>query len=203
LSHKVSANFDFEGGKSDQSYYRTSLQDYRRYRARVRYQPLPSLSITWNLNVLNNDNPIPGVNYRFSSKDDGVSLMWTAGKHFSLLGDYARTTIYSDIVYVVPQNFSSAESMYQENAHQASALLDFKLLPIGKRMLHLSAGGSLFTGHGSRPTRFYQPMAKLIFPLAKHVDWTTEWSWYGFNEPYYLFEGFRTTVVTTGLRLTR
>lgn len=203
LNQKLSANFDFEGGSSDQAYFRTSLQDYRRYRARVRYQPLQSLSITWNLNVLNNDNPIPGLNYRFSSKDDGISLLWTASKRFSLLGDYARTSLYSDILYVVPQNFSTAESFYWENAHQASALLDFKLLPIGTRMLHLSAGGSLFTGHGSRPTRFYQPMAKLIFPLANHVDWTTEWSWYGFNEPFYLFEGFRTTVVTTGLRFTR
>ncbi len=203
LNQKLSANFDFEGGSSDQAYYRSSLQNYRRYRARVRYQPMQSLSITWNLNVLNNDNPIPGVNYRFSSKDDGISLLWTASKRFSLLGDYARTSLYSDILYVVPQNFSTAESFYWENAHQASALLDFKLLPVGKRMLHLSAGGSLFTGHGSRPTRFYQPMAKLIFPLAGHVDWTTEWSWYGFNEPFYLFEGFRTTVVTTGLRITR
>lgn len=203
LNEKISANFDFEGGNSNSVYYLTSLQDYRRYRARVRYQPMHTLSITWNLNVLNNNNPIPGVNYRFSSKDDGISLLWTAGKRFSLLGDYTRSTIYSDILYIVPQTFTSAQSVYWEDSHQASALLDFKLLSIGSRMLHLSAGGSLFTGHGSRPTRFYQPMAKLIFPLANHVDWTTEWSWYGFNEPDYLFEGFRTTVVTTGLRFTR
>lgn len=203
LNQKISANFDFEGGNSNSVYYLTSLQDYRKYRARVRYQPIQSLSITWNLNFLNNDNPIPGVNYRFSSKDDGISLLWTAGKRFSILGDYARTSIYSDILYLAPPLYTSTQSMYWEDAHQASALLDFNLLTIGKRTVHLSAGGSLFTGHGTRPTRFYQPMAKLIFPLANHIDWTTQWSWYGFNEPIYLFEGFRTTVVTTGLRFTR
>jgi len=203
VKQKLSANFNFEGGDSGQTYYLTSLQNYRQYRARVRYQPINSLSITWNLNALNNNNPIPGVNYRFSSKDDGVSLLWTAGKRFSLLGDYARTTVYSDILYIVPQTFTSAQSNYWEDAHQASALADFKMLAIGSRVLHLSAGGALFTGHGSRPTRFYQPMAKLTFPLANHVDWNTQWSWYGFNEPSYPFEGFRSTVITTGLRLTR
>ena len=56
----------------------------------------------------------------------------------------------------------------------------------------LTAGGSLFISSGSRPTRYYQPLARLSLPLQKHVYWNTEWQYYGFSEQFYYFEKFRT-----------
>ncbi len=202
---RLSANFDFEGGSADRFYYRTSLQDYRKYRARARYQALPSLSVTWNLTILSNDNPIPSVLYTFSSHDDGLSLLWTpkGGKRLSLLGEYSRTSVESNILYVLPQTFTSARSFYRENAHQASGLLDFVLPNIRSRAAHVSVGGALYTAAGTRPTSFYQPLAKLSLPVAKHADWVSEWRWYGFAEPVFSLEGFRTTQLSTGLRVTR
>jgi len=61
----------------------------------------------------------------------------------------------------------------------------------------------LFISSGSRPTRYYQPLARLSVPFSKKVSWKTEWRWYGLGEEFYLYEGFRTHTVTTGLRLTR
>ena len=46
-------------------------------------------------------------------------------------------------------------------------------------------------------------MAKLWVPLGKHVNWFSEWRYYGYGEAFYLYEGFRTHLVTTGLRFTR
>jgi hypothetical protein len=40
-------------------------------------------------------------------------------------------------------------------------------------------------------------------PLHRNVIWNTEWQYYGFGEQFYYFEGFRTHVFMTGLRLTR
>lgn len=198
-ARRVSANFDFEGGSSNHVYYRTSLQDYRKYRARARYQALASLSISWNFSDLENENPAPSIRYDFHSRQNGVALQWTpaGGKRFSLLGEYTRSNVQSNILYIVPQLFQPAQSLYREDAHQASAQLD---VPLPHRV-KVTAGGALFTGSGSRPTRFYQPFGKLSVPLGKRGDWVSEWRWYGFNEPFYLFEAFRTTIFTTGLRL--
>jgi hypothetical protein len=64
-------------------------------------------------------------------------------------------------------------------------------------------GGSMFLSNGSSTTRYYQPLARLSFPIGKHVNWNTEWKYYGYQENFYLFESFRTHVFMTGLRLTR
>ena len=67
----------------------------------------------------------------------------------------------------------------------------------------LTAGGSLFISSGSRATSYYRPFAKLFLPVGKNLTWFTEWTYYDYGEVLYLYEGFRTQLVTTGLRFTR
>ena len=67
----------------------------------------------------------------------------------------------------------------------------------------LTAGGSFFISSGSRPARYYQPLATLWVPVVKHISWSTEWRYYGYGEAFYLYEGFHAHLVTTGLRFTR
>jgi len=67
----------------------------------------------------------------------------------------------------------------------------------------VSFGGSLFISSGSRPERFYQPLARLSLPMTKHLAWNSEWRYYGFGEQFYLYEGFRAHIFQTGLRVTR
>jgi hypothetical protein len=69
------------------------------------------------------------------------------------------------------------------------------------RIGKIDAGGALFYGSGSRPTHFYQPQAKLYFPLGKRADWVSQWQWYQFDEPLTIFEGFRTNLFTTGFHI--
>jgi len=67
----------------------------------------------------------------------------------------------------------------------------------------LTLGGSAFLSSGSNPTTFYQPAAKLAVVLHKNISWISEWRYYGFGESFYLYQGFRTEMVTTGVRITR
>jgi hypothetical protein len=200
---RLTAGFDFEGGSSGHAYYRTSLQDYRKYRARARYQVRNSLALSWNFSRLQNANPVPSVQYTFWSNQNGASLQWTpqGGKRVTLLGEYTRTSVESNILYVIPQTFQSAQSLYRENAHQASGQLEVVLPKIQSRAAgRLTMGGALFYGSGSRPTHFYQPLIKLSLPVVKRADWVSEWRWYGFDEPFYPYEGFHATLLTTGFR---
>jgi hypothetical protein len=61
----------------------------------------------------------------------------------------------------------------------------------------------VFISSGTRPTSYYQPVTKLWVPLGRHASWFTEWRYYGYGEAFYLYEGFRTHLVTTGVRITR
>ena len=67
----------------------------------------------------------------------------------------------------------------------------------------MTVGGSLFISAGSRSTRYYQPLGKLVVPLSPHFSWISDWRYCGFGETLYTYESFRTHLITTGIRLTR
>jgi hypothetical protein len=155
---------------------------------------------------LNNQNTAAGVPYDYFAQANSVSFIWSpkAAKRVSIQGDYTRSTIRSDISYLAPQDLQPQRSFYRDNAHLASLIVDVVLPAVGKNgPPSFSAGGSLFISSGSRPTRYYQPVAKLSLPLTAHTSWVSDWHYYGFGEAFYTYEAFRTHVITTGLRLTR
>ncbi len=201
---KLSFTWDYERGAGDRSYFRTSLYDHYKIRARARYQLLRSLLLAAGFSVLDNQNPTSGINYRFQSRSSTVSLNWMpqGGKIFSLLGEYSRSTLSSDLSFLDPLYRSRERSYYWDNAHVASGMLDVSLPALAGTKGKISVGGSMFISHGSRPTDFYQPFGRVQMPVVKHVQWFGEWRWYGYSEPFYVYEGFRAHLFLTGLRLT-
>jgi hypothetical protein len=202
---RLRVNLDYEGALSDDVYFRTSLNDYQRARTRVQFQATPSLAFTANFRVLSNRNPAVGINLDFLSRDNSLAVYWTPdnGKRFSLVGEYDRATVRSDIIYLSLPFLNPAISSYRDNAHIASATVNLWLPVSQGRTPTLAFGGSMFISSGSRPTTYYQPLARLSIPLHKRVSWRSEWRWYGLGEDFYLYEGFRAHTLTTGLCLTR
>jgi hypothetical protein len=199
---KLSMNFDYEGASSDHIYFRTSLNDYNKVRARANYQITNSLSAQARFTLLDNQNPDPSIHYDFRSRDNAVSLFWTpdSGKRITIMGEYDRSTLRSDISYL-DLFLSPNTSAYRDNAHTATSAI--VLAVPGYAAAKLTVGGSLFVSSGSRPSRYYQPLARLSVPIQKNISWNSEWQWYGYGEQFYLFEGFRTHVFMTGLRVNR
>jgi hypothetical protein len=201
----LSLSIDFEGSGGDRGYFLTSLQDYQKARIQGRYQVRPSLVVGANFSVLSNQNPNPAVNYSFLSRDNSLSVMWNPnnGKRVTVTGEYTRATLRSDINYIVPQDFTTANSFYRDNVHEASTMVNLVIPGFGAGGPRLGVGGSLFRSSGSRPSEFYQPMMRFTTPPYKHMTWYGEWRYYGFSEPFYLYEGFRSQLVTIGMRVTR
>ena len=202
-SQKLSLHGEYEGSSSDNIYFRTSLNNYSKVRAVGKYQVRPSLVVQGSFNYLKNNNPAPDISYDFDSRNTALSVYWTpnSSKWVSVVAEYDRETISSDINYLDLPFFTTAVSTYRERGHSALATADVNLP--GTKGGKLTAGGSLFISSGSRPTNFYQPLVRLSLPLQKHVYWNTEWQWYGFSDDLYFFEAFRTHVFSTGLRLTK
>jgi hypothetical protein len=203
-SQKISVTGEVEGGSSSGVYFRTSLYNYQKVKGQVHYQPLPSLSISADFTLLNNQNPLAGTPYDYSSHQESRSFYWAprGSKIFDIQGTYSRSDLKSNIGYLEPEDLSQQVSRYRDNAHTGTALVDVNW-PHGKRFApKLAVGGSFFISSGSLPTTYYQPQAKLWLPLGKHLSWFSEWRYYGYGEVFNLYEGFRTHLVTTGVRLT-
>ncbi len=194
-------NLDYEGSPGDRAYFRTSLNDYQRGRAQARYQVVSSLLLTAQFNVLSNKNPVPTSDYHFLSRESSFGVNWTPGnsKYVTVLADYMRSSLRSSITYLIPSTLDRDLSFYRDNAHTGTALVDFKL-PTGRAITpHLSLGGSAFKSSGSRPTKFYEPLAKLGL-ASRHVEAYWQWNFYELAEPFYNYEGFRTHTNIAGLR---
>ena len=200
-SQKLSVNLDYEAASSDRVYFRTSLNDYHRARVRAKYQVSGALVLQANFQVLNNQNPSPDIQYDFQSRRNSLAVYWTpaGSKRVSVMAEYDRSTLRSNISFLLPPFLTTAVSAYRDYAHTATSAVDLALV----RGAKLTAGGSFFISSGSRPSRYYQPLMRLSVPFGKHVTSNTEWQYYGFGEQFFLFEGFRTHVFMTGLRLTR
>ena len=202
-TQKLSANVEFEGASTDHAYFRTSLYNYQKMRARARSQVSPALALQASFSLLDNQNPTPGINYDFLSRQNSLSASWIPSKRVSILGEYTRSTLRSNIGYLEPETLGPEVSLYRDNAHNASALIDVALPGYAKLTPRLAFGGSLFISSGSRPSTFYQPLARLSLPLHKGVLWKSEYRYYGYGETFYQYEGFRAHILQTGLTLSR
>jgi hypothetical protein len=206
-SQKLSGNIDLEAASGSHSFFRTSLQDYHRVRARLRYQWTPSVQFGVVSSETHGENPVAGVGYDFAYYANAFNANWRPGsnKHFGITAEYMYSTMRSDLnYYLEPESLQRVRSFYSEHGHTASGLLDLTLPKIGSAPAgSLSVGGAMLTVGGTRPTDFFQPLGRLTVPVRKNVEGVAEWRWWGYNESIYSFEGFRDHQLLIGLRLRR
>lgn len=202
-SQNLSANFEYEGSSADRTYFRTSLQDFHKVRSRFRYQIRPSLQTFAYFWLVKNQNPAPAINLDFTSAAGSIGAQWipSSNKWVSVIGEYTRSKLDSNISFIDPTDFSRTRSIYEDHAHTVTGMLDVNLPAIHGQQPKLTAGGSMFLSTGSRPTDYHQPVGRFLVPFGKHVHWYAEWRWYGFFETLYRYEEFRTHHFITGFRL--
>ena len=204
-SQKLSLTGDVEVASSGADYYRTSLRDYRKVKARARYQLFASLNLSASFAYLNNQTPLAGTVYDYQAHQESLSLLWSpkGAKYWDMEGTYSHSDLRSNLGYLAPQDFSAQTSLYRDHSHTATAVFNLKLPHTARFAPTLALGGSLFLSKGSRETSYYQPLTKFALPLGRHLVWFAEWRYYGYAEPLYFYENFRAHLVTAGMRFTR
>jgi hypothetical protein len=195
---KLTINAETEIGRGEQTYFRTSLQNFEQLRLRARYQ----LSEAWQFNArvtrLKNYNPAPGVDLDFRSQQANMTIQWTR-KFVSVMADYTRSTIQSDLHFLDPVTYNFERSFYRDNAHTATLATDLRL----PRKSTFTFGGSMFRSAGSRPSRFYQPLLRLRVPFSSSASFLAEWRHVSMGQTFYSYEAFGVQQFTAGLRLGR
>jgi hypothetical protein len=156
-----------------------------------------------NFQILDNQNPARDIRFDFLSLHATAGAYWTPNnaKRVTISAEYDRAWVNSNILYLYLPFFTPATSSYTENAHTGTAVADVAFPRWSGAKL--TAGGSFVLLTGSRPTTYYQPLARVSIPVGKHIHWNAEWRYYGFSEAFFLYEGFRTNTITTGIRVSR
>ena len=199
LASTIRLNASGEVSKADSAYFRISLRDYKKYNIIARYQPRTWLNVQVRSQYLTNENSQQTGGYRFTTYAHGAALqILPASGRIGLLLDYTRASIATSITYLVPQFYDSAISRYTDGSHNGTALVDWR--PFSKNATQLSAGGSFYYSSGSRPTRYYQPVFKLIVPVHSRLALMAEYKNFNYAEPFYRYEGFRSNQFTAGFR---
>jgi hypothetical protein len=203
ITDRFSLYSDVEIVRSNRVLFRTSLTDYEKARIRGRYALTGKLRMFGSVQYLNNGNPPDRNRFEFRSTQEAMGLEWMpgSGQGLQVLGEYARSALRSDLLYLAPQTLSSERSFYRENAHTITGMVSVPLALGWTWHARLSAGGSMFVSSGSRPTDFYQPVARITLPVWKRCSLLAEYRWYGVSQTFYRFEGFRSHQGIVGLRI--
>jgi hypothetical protein len=201
---KFSLSGDVEAGNSGNAYFPISLYDYQKFRIRGSEQITSSLNFSASVSWLKNTSPLPNKNEFLSHAESGT-LQWNpkAGKRFGMVGTWEHSVVRSNILYLPPQTLMATNSNYWESGHAITGMVTLTLPKLLGSEPVFSGGGAFLLMAGSRATNYYQPVGKLAVPLGKRLAWNTEWRYYGFGETFYLYESFRTHIITTGVRFTR
>jgi hypothetical protein len=194
---------DMETARTAEALFRTSLTDYERARIRARFQVAQDLSLQFNFGYLDNENPPRLGSFSLRQRQAAAAIQWLpkGGNRFRLLAEYGRSSMRTDISYTVPQTFGRERSLYADNGHAITGLID-ATLPVAKGWQpKLSAGGSAYFSSGSRPSNFYQPQIRLALPVHKRMELLAEYRWFSFAQPLFRIEQFRTHQFLAGIRL--
>jgi hypothetical protein len=197
LEGRLRVGLQAEYSPGSQAYFRTALDRYRRVKLRASYRLFPTLTLLSSLTHFRNRNDDPEIDLETESRQFSAGFSWAPqGSDFSVVADYTRSSLTSRILAIQLPFFGTDFANYQDEGHAGSLYLQ----TAAARGTRLKAGGSLFVGSGSRPTRFYTPQVELDGRLSERIRWVGEWKWYGFGEKLYPVEDFRTHTVSAGVR---
>ncbi len=111
-------------------FFRTGLPDSNKFKTRLRYTPLASLSLNLVQTWLSGSNSLPGVNSTYSARQTSGSLIFAPreGKRISLSLDYMNSATDSRIPILDPPFYTPDASLYAMHANTAGAWVDLALL---------------------------------------------------------------------------
>lgn len=203
-TQKIFLSGEAEVGETGGTYFRSSLYNYQRIRAMGRFSFWKHWQVSGDYRIMNNQNPLAGDSYKFLTHQESLTLVYTPrSKTFNVDATWEHCGYHSNVAYLIPQTLTPGDSVFTENCHRLSGMLDASLKGPGKQTITVQAGGAAVLTSGSNPTKYYQPTVKFTAPFSKKVAAFGEWRYYGFGELFYQYQSFRAHLITVGLRYTR
>jgi hypothetical protein len=198
-STRLRVGFDYENTWSDQPLTRTDLLDYDQFNLDARFGTWKGFSINGRLAVRRNSNDATDIDYQSHDWNFSGGLSWQPVERINLSADYSRSDIYSTILVVIPQNFRTDHSIYDERISAIGGSMIVGLY----RDFKAEFGYRGIISRGDNQLEFHQPYASLWIPLKGGLAFKPSWQYFGYSENNFSFENYKTHMATFSLVYTR
>jgi hypothetical protein len=220
-------NLDLELMSADNAFTRISPRHRQHYKLRIRFRPVPWMSLSTSVNILENRHNVPDIenlqhnrSYAFSA-----SMEPTENLEFELGYDYNDVFSQTNICFVgsvqppgstqcpTAARLSEQISLYENRAHFGYGNLVWRLASrvstkIGYAVVSTSGNTLILSPNalpGTLQYNYHKPYAGLTVNLATGLTWGTSWGYYGYNEKSPATLGiaardFRGNLVTASVR---
>ncbi len=198
-STKVRFGLDYENTQSNQALTRTDLFDYDQYNLDWRFGAWKGFSFNGRLAVRRNLNDALDIDYRSHDWNFSGGINWQPNERISLSADYSRSDLYSSILYVIPQNFRTDRSIFDERISGFGGSMGVGLYRGSK----VEFGYRGIISRGSNQLEFHQPYASLLIPLVGGLAFKPSWQYFGYSEKNFGFKNYKMHMMTFSLVYTR
>jgi hypothetical protein len=195
--NRVSAEYEY--GNTNRPIMRTDIVDFQRARLRGRFTPFAALQFEGSATLFDTEtDDVPQIDFTSRNRDYALQLNYTPARRFSFSGGWERSSIRTNILYIVPQTFTLDRSRYREKGNFGNAYLNVLLI----RNASLSLGYSVWGVSGSFPLNYHRPMARLEVPVHERISFYGHWNYYDYNEKVaFLPQDYRTHLTVVGFRV--
>lgn len=189
---------DYELGRTDQAIFRTDPLDFHNLRVRGAFSPFSSLEFSGSVVLFDHENELESIDFTADNRSYSAQFTYTPATRFSITGQYQRTDIRTDLLFIIPQTFVTDRSIYEERGDFGQVFISV-LLP---RRVDLSLGYAVWGTVGNFPLNYHQPLLKLEVPLSNRIVAYGQWNYYGYNEKLRLFpQDYRAHLAVLGFRV--
>ncbi len=197
MRNRISAEYEY--GMTDRPIMRTDVADFQRARLRGRFSPFENLELNGSATLFDNeDDEVPEIDFTSRSRDYTLQFSYNPITRVSFSGGYERSSIRTNILYLLPQTLTVGRSRYREKGNFGNAFVSIMLI----RNATLSLGYSGWGVSGDFPLNYHRPMARLEVPIDERVSLYGQWNYYDYNEKVQLFpQDYRVHHTLLGLRV--
>ncbi len=191
--------FDYEKDKTNVPLTRTDLLNYDQFNFDWRLGSWKGLGFNGRVAIQRNTDPNADINFSSHNQNYSAGLTYDPSDRYSLGVDFSRTNIFSDLLIVIPQNFQTVPSIYNERVSAIGGRLSVGIYRGSKAEF----GYRGIINRGNAPIDYHQPYASLWFPLGHKMALKPSWQFFDYTESGFPVENYKTHLLTFSLVYSR
>jgi len=186
---------DYENNSTTRPLTRTESMTFDRVNVDWRIGSWHGLSFNGRVWFRNDRDHATDIDLEGRNRNYSGELSFQPTERFGLSVDFTKSNLFSDMLLVIPQNFQTARSVFDERVTAFGGRMDLGIYK-GNR-LELGYRGVI--NRGDYPLEFHQPYASVWIPLAGGLAFKPTWQYYGYSQTLFGFENYQTHLFTFAL----
>ncbi len=198
-SRNLRLGMDYTNNQTNQPLTRTDLLNYDQFNFDWNVGSWMGFTVNGKVAVQRNSNKVTDIGFRSWNKNYVAGLNWESGERLYVGLDYSRTDLHSILSIIIPQNFRSESSQFDEQISGIGGRMGVGIY----RGTKLEMGYRGIINRGTVPIDYHQPYASLWLPLGHNLAFKPSWQFLQYSEKLSDLEDYKTHLMTFSLVYSR